>query len=481
MTPAPHHAHPSQSPATATTPVTATPATAAHGRLHELDLLRFVAAAAVMLHHYVGEIVGWGPQGYDQMSGVSQATQYGNLGVDLFFLISGFVILMSAWGRGVDRFAVSRVVRLFPAYWFAVVLVLMVYLATGLRWLPADEERRGALEAFLPNMTMLQSGLHVQSLEGVYWTLWVELHFYVLVAVALLAKRGMTYGRCIAFMVAWLLAGVFAQEVDSTLLMALLVPTWAPYFVAGMAFYLMYRFGPNLALTLIIGFSWALATYHRTTVLNPVLALPETRNLAIPLGVTLVFAIMWLVSTRRMGWLGVRGATVLGALTYPLYLVHETLGRVVREQLGDALGSWETLGVSVVVALTVSYAVYRLVEVPAQGWLRPRLTTAFEQIRLQGAGVAAKASSPAPAASALTQAPGEVHAQAPVPAQTSSVSAQSSSAPAQTSTVPAQTSATAVQPGPSYGGRPYGEPVAGEAPLEGRWESVRTAPGDGMP
>ncbi|MFG2006616.1 acyltransferase family protein [Spirillospora sp. NPDC048911] len=465
MTQAPPYPHPSPPPAIAAPgrPV------AAHGRLLELDLLRFIAAAAVMLHHYVGEIAGWGPQGYSKLGGVSNVTQYGNLGVDLFFLISGFVILMSAWGRSVDRFAASRIVRLFPAYWFAVVLVLAVYLATDLRWIPAETDKRGALEAFLPNLTMLQTGLHVQSLEGVYWTLWVELHFYVLVAVALLARRGaMTYERCIAFMVSWLLAGVFAQEADSELLMAVLVPTWAPYFVAGMAFYLMYRFGPNLVLTLIILFGWALAVYHRTTILNPVLALPETRNLAIPFGVTLAFVIMWLVSTRRLGWLGVRGATLLGALTYPLYLVHETLGRMIRERFDDVLGPWQILGFSIVLALAVAYSVYRLVETPAQNWLRPRLAAAFARIREQSAAAAAaaKASSPVPTPTPMA---------VPPPAQVPAVPSQMSGA------VHPQASGAATQSGQHYGVQPYGEPGAGEGPLDGRWGSVRTAPGDGMP
>ena len=87
-------------------------------RLRELDLLRFVAAMLVMLHHYVGRLAGWGVQNHHNMPGLAAVTHFGNLGVDLFFLISGFVILMSAWGRGVGDFAVSRVVRIFPSYWF---------------------------------------------------------------------------------------------------------------------------------------------------------------------------------------------------------------------------------------------------------------------------------------------------------------------------------------------------------------------------
>ena len=54
--------------------------------------------------------------------GVGALTQYGYLGVNMFFVISGFVILMTAWGRTVETFAISRVTRLFPGLLVSVAL-----------------------------------------------------------------------------------------------------------------------------------------------------------------------------------------------------------------------------------------------------------------------------------------------------------------------------------------------------------------------
>ena len=59
-------------------------------------------------------------------------------------------------------------------------------------------------------------------------------------------------------MTAWLLAGVFAQEANVAVLNDLFFPQWAPYFIAGMAFFLIYRYGPNLVLWLFVGCCWAL-------------------------------------------------------------------------------------------------------------------------------------------------------------------------------------------------------------------------------
>lgn len=70
--------------------------------------------------------------------------RYGWLGVEFFFVISGFVICMSCWGRTPAQFTVSRIARLFPAYWYAVLrLPPSVFCVLGLSLLiHATVERR---------------------------------------------------------------------------------------------------------------------------------------------------------------------------------------------------------------------------------------------------------------------------------------------------------------------------------------------------
>jgi len=92
----------------------------AHERVYELDLLRFMAAFSVVMFHYSFRGAAGKPGNtfttfnYAPLAG---AARYGYLGVNLFFLISGFVILMSANGSSPRRFFISRFVRLYPAYW----------------------------------------------------------------------------------------------------------------------------------------------------------------------------------------------------------------------------------------------------------------------------------------------------------------------------------------------------------------------------
>ena len=82
-------------------------------RIPELDLLRFVAAVSVVLFH----ATHW-PSSQSNL--LAQIAVYGAFGVPLFFMISGFVILMTAQNRGGIEFINSRIARLYPSFWIAV-------------------------------------------------------------------------------------------------------------------------------------------------------------------------------------------------------------------------------------------------------------------------------------------------------------------------------------------------------------------------
>ncbi|MGP4018699.1 acyltransferase family protein [Saccharopolyspora sp. 5N708] len=142
-------------------------------RLHEIDLLRITAALAVVFYHYTFSGFGKGLTEVDFPS-ASEFTRYGYLGVDLFFVISGFVVLMSALNRKPEQFVISRIVRLYPAYWVAVTLTSIVSVLFSPDLFPVSPVQ------YLANMTMFNSPLGVASVDVVYWTLWAEPRFYLL-------------------------------------------------------------------------------------------------------------------------------------------------------------------------------------------------------------------------------------------------------------------------------------------------------------
>ena len=113
-------------------------------------------------------------------SSLAPVAKYGYLGVELFFMISGFVILMTAANGSLKGFLISRFVRLYPAFWACCTLTFVTILALGA---PRYE---ASLAQYLINMTMTSAFVGVAEIDGSYWSLFVEMKFYGLVALVLL-------------------------------------------------------------------------------------------------------------------------------------------------------------------------------------------------------------------------------------------------------------------------------------------------------
>ncbi|MDF6019232.1 acyltransferase [Streptomyces sp. JH34] len=344
------------------------------GRLRALDGLRILAALMVCLYHYAGKngpvAEAWGQSPGLKFPTLSSFATYGSLGVQLFFIISGFVICMSSWGRSPGDFFRSRVARLYPAYWAAIVLITgaAVLLPVVVRPLPLDE--------LLVNLTMLQQPMGVDRVLGVCWTLWVEMRFYLLFAV-FVVWRGVTYRRVVVFCIGWTFAAVFARIAQTPLTDALVMRDHAPYFVGGLALYLIHRYGSDLLLWGIVITSWLLGQRYSVTALwHPGMEGDFARSpYVIQAIVTLAFVAVAAVALGWLGWANWRWLTVAGALTYPFYLLHEHLGWFAIRIMNRALHlpPQVTVVAAVGCMLLLAYALHRLVEKP----FGPRLKRAM--------------------------------------------------------------------------------------------------------
>ncbi|MFI1291408.1 acyltransferase family protein [Streptomyces sp. NPDC020792] len=348
---------------------------AGRDRLAALDGLRFLAALSVVLFHFVGQTPGamegiWGRPYQSVFPELHGYFAFGRLGVDLFFLISGFVICMSAWGRTPRDFFISRVTRLYPMYWIAIVVsACVIYFADT----PFGHPHPRVL---LANFTMLQTPLGVSNLDPVYWTLWPELCFYLTFAVVV--WKGLTYQRVVIFCGLWTVAAVLAPAAHIPLLTLVVNPTSAPYFIAGMAFYLMYRYRPTPLLWGIVAMSWLLALHF---LLAPTGGRNNWETWSpwrgwLVLAVTVFFLMVGAIAlgwTCRLRW---RGLTVMGTMTFPLYLLHDTLGMTVAHHFGDRVDPLLLVGVTVAALVVLSYLVHRFVERPMVLAMRRSLKTA---------------------------------------------------------------------------------------------------------
>lgn len=102
------------------------------GQFGFIDLLRGPAALLVLYSHYVGQYLSWVHQGYWLKEWVDDlfvrplniVDQFGQLGVMVFFLISGFIITHVARSENGLRFGIRRAFRIYPGYWLVAVIIV---------------------------------------------------------------------------------------------------------------------------------------------------------------------------------------------------------------------------------------------------------------------------------------------------------------------------------------------------------------------
>jgi peptidoglycan/LPS O-acetylase OafA/YrhL len=337
-------------------------ARADHARLYEIDLLRFIAALSVLLFHYSFRGFARGNLTTMQYPEVWPLAHYGYLGVNLFFIISGFVILMSAVGSTPKRFIISRVVRLYPAFW---VCCLLTFAATVLIGGPRFVT---PVKRVLVNLTMMPGFFNVPAVDGVYWSLAVELKFYFLILALLLLKQM----RCIkAYLVAWLVAAIVVGPLQVSFVPLryaahFIIPDFAPYFIAGATFYLAFKEGWSPFTSGLVAASFGLAIFQ---------AVREAGQASAFVGVTInhyvvagficaFFAVFALIASRKLKAISTPKYLLLGALTYPLYLVHQYVGYMIFNGLNERLNRHALFWGTTFLMLFVAWLVNRFVERP---------------------------------------------------------------------------------------------------------------------
>ncbi|MGY1606856.1 MULTISPECIES: acyltransferase family protein [unclassified Geodermatophilus] len=347
-----------------------------------LDVLRLFAAMAVMGFHFTArDSPAWDGPVPEAVAPVGEWTTYGRLGVPLFFVISGFVLLMSSWNRDLPDFIASRAGRLFPAYWAAVTISIVLVLVL---WPenPAFFDKQVGVARSLLNLTMVQAAFGVPDLDGVYWTLWYEARFYALIA--LLMLWGITRGRVLAFCALWPIVGAIAAATHSDLLTVVLMPDYAPFFSGGMLLFVVHRDGHDLGTWLLVGmqalFGLNFAMGYYPGALSDEVPWPPSK-VGIALATLACFGLVALVTLTPLATTHARWMPLAGALTYPLYLIHENLGWYVIHLFRDSTGPWAAIGLATAVSCLVGLALHHLVEKPCG----PRLRRATLGM-LQGGG-----------------------------------------------------------------------------------------------
>jgi peptidoglycan/LPS O-acetylase OafA/YrhL len=341
-------------------------------RLNEMDLLRFLAAIAVVFFHYAFRGYAKGDMSAMPYPILAEAAKYGYLGVELFFMISGFVILMTASSNNLKAFFISRAVRLCPAFWVCCTLTFLITLAIGQPRFTAD------FYQYLVNMTFLGEIVGVAPIDGVYWSLFVEIKFYLMISILLGLKKIEKIER---FLVLWLVVSATAEVFVFEKLRSLLVTDYAAYFIAGATFYLIWAKGFTTARILLLLGALALACFTAMAWAESIESKYSTDYDPLIIGgiIILFFVTFLLIVTHKTAAIGRLNWAALGALTYPLYLLHQMIGFMIFNIAYPAINPHLLLWGTLTLMIGASWLIHKKIETPIARLMKRSLSFSFHR------------------------------------------------------------------------------------------------------
>ncbi|MCL4791276.1 MAG: acyltransferase, partial [Gammaproteobacteria bacterium] len=326
------------------------PGTAYDGpRLTQIDGLRALAALVVVAYHYTTRF----EQRFMHVSPLGISVPWGYFGVNLFFAISGFVICMTLDRcRTPQDFIVSRFARLYPTFWVA---VAVTWLTIQLHTMPGYAI---SLKAAIANLSMVHAFFGIPDVDGVYWSLQVELLFYIwMLAIWSLGLLRHTLGvgfvwagLAVAWGVGHYLLGMTMPDAMSRFMLL----EYIPWFVMGMTIYVSLRDEAR----------WRVP--HVALLAMCIIAVGLRGESEYMLAALATISLVLLASRGSLVWLASRPFVFCGAISYPLYLIHEKIGWAVLLQIEPLLPSvWLSIALAVSCSITIATALHYFVEDPS--------------------------------------------------------------------------------------------------------------------
>lgn len=310
---------------------------------------------------------------------------FGQCGVDIFFVISGFIMSHAAPREG-QRFLLKRLIRICPLYWLS---TIGVYLIATLRpqWLNTTTAGMSYLAKSLLFIPYVKENGHWGPLNLNGWTLEFEMFFYLIIAAALTVVRPRLATTVAAFALTLYCVSTAALE-PSNLVVAYFGQPFLLEFCLGVALWWFMQSEIGTGISQRLWVSVALLALSIMPIAFYVLGAPDGFARTVAYGLPSCVFIAALLAVERRGWV-VRSGLIarLGAASYAIYLLHPYVIGLVKKVLvthttSSAASDLMIVSGAIAMVCLIGDLCHRYVEVPMLRMLNRRLVSA----KISGAG-----------------------------------------------------------------------------------------------
>lgn len=287
-----------------------------HTRILELDALRAIAAINLVLFHFTWVYA----EKFGYSSDLGFRWPFGAYGVEMFFILSGFVNSMSLMRRGkpVD-FVAARLIRIIPIFLLAIIANLWILQLPPMNQLVSSDQ-------FFANMTLLPRVLGYECVDPVMWTLQIEMMFYA--TLVILFKTGMLHRYFVGWGSLLICSVVFCPALDAlaanhgsagwhvaaTAVRQLMLLDFVPLFAIGFLLY-MIKTGVGKKWQNLLGIAGAAFVFH---------CIDHGKHN--PAVTVLIIGLVAACAYGKVPPLRFRPLIYVSTISYALYLCHNNLG-----------------------------------------------------------------------------------------------------------------------------------------------------------
>ena len=323
-------------------------------RFLTLDAFRGMAALGVVLAHFTYLYDVWYGHSFDYINLV-----YGGRGVELFFILSGFVIFFTVQNvKSPKEFLIRRFIRLYPTYWACLILTFTIVSVFGLPRLEVTWK-----EALI-GLTMIPQVFGAPKVDNSYWTLVPEFFFYLTIAAVAWAgwiKKIEHLG------IVWLLLSLVNTQVYHIRFVGLFLNLdYTCYFYSGILFFLLKQHPKN-------SYLWAqqIVCIGIGVFLKPDIAIAER------LVIAFIYLAYILFLFDKLQFLQKRPLIYLGRISFAWYLIHQHVGYVIINALKPYVQNHLILVPPIIVTLLMAHFVTFRIEKPVMKWLKTKLLNSY--------------------------------------------------------------------------------------------------------